>query len=233
MRKRISFALCAIVIITATVTVCFTGCSQTLTEQEGREILAQSIQNALDSDTYYIKYRYNDNSSSNGKFVQYGLNVQGGTAKFTIAQGDVLKTVYDDTYYGRSLKKDADSKTATESDYVTGKVYWEEDKWKVAPCTLEEYLNDTKIAGYNMNSVAALLDGLTAEELQIKSVSRTGKVVYMDAKVTKESSPLSQYSELTIRIINDKLSYIGDSAESFYVSISFGGPKITVPSWSE
>lgn len=233
MKKRILLTLCAILIITASVAACFTGCSTKLSEQEGRDILAQSIDNALASDTYYIKYRYNDNSSTNGKYVQYGLNVQGETAKFTEANGDVLKTVYEDMYYGKSLKKDVSEKNAAESDYVTGKLFWENDKWNIVPCTFDEFLGDEKVSGYNMSSVAALLEGLTADELQITSVTRTGKVVYMEAKVTKEGNPLAQYSKLTIRIINDKLSYIGDSSESFYVSISFGGPKITVPSWSE
>lgn len=231
-RVRIIAAFIAIFVLCFTATV-FVACNETLSPEEGRDLLVKGIEAAKESDVYYIKYRVNDNSSLNGKYVQYSLNVQKDTAKFTVATGDILKTVYDDTYYGRSLKQNVDAKNASESDYITGKVFWgESGKWEIARCSLYEFLTDGKIADYNMDSVAGLLTDLTEQELEISSVSETGKVVYITAKVTKEGNPLSAYPSLTIRLINGKLAYVGDSAENLYINISYGGPKISVPAWT-
>lgn len=230
MKKLVKIAAIALVIVSCLAAL-LTGCSETLTVEEGREMLVRGLEKAAESDTYYIKFRYNDNSSTNGKYTQYGLNVQGETAKFTIEEGDMLKTVYDDTYYGRSLKDGVDSKNATDADYVTGRIFWENDGWKAEECSLGDFLTGDKVAGYNMDGALALLDGLTQDELKITSVTRTGKVVYISAKVEKEGNELSGYGDLVIRLINDKLAYIGDTKETFYVSISYGGPVIKVPAW--
>lgn len=233
MKKFGKIAAAVLIIITAAA-VLFTGCSTSLGEEEGRKLLADGISDALASDTYYIKYRLNDTSSDDGKYVQYSLNVQGGTAKFTTATGTLLKTVYDDVYYGASLRNGIDKKSAASSDYVTGKVYrGDSGEWEVKECSLDEFLTDEKISGYNMDSVTALLSGLTREELRISSVTKTGKVVYISAQVVKEDNVLSKYSSLTIRIINGKLAYIGDANESFNVSISYGGPAINIPAWTQ
>lgn len=229
--KKIAKIAAAVSVIVLCLAALLTGCSETLTVEEGRVMLQQGVEKAAASDVYYIKYRYNDNSSTNGKYTQYSLNVQGDSAKFTIATGDVLKTVYDDTYFGKSLKDGVSSKNASDGDYVTGKVYRENDGWRVSRCTLDEFLNDEKISSYNMDSVTALLSGLSEDELRISSVTRTGKVVYISAKVEKEGNPLSQYGDLVIRLINDKLAYVGDTKETFNVSISYGGPVINVPAW--
>lgn len=229
--KRTAKIVAALLTVVACLAVLFTGCTDTLTVQEGRELLLQGMEKAAASDVYYIKYRYNDNSSTNGKYTQYSLNVQGDSAKFTIATGDVLKTVYDDTYFGRSLKDGVSSGNAADGDYVTGKVYWENGAWSVSRCTLDEFLTDEKIVGCNMDAAIALLEGLSEEELKISSVTRTGKVVYISAKVEKEGNALSQFGDIVIRLINDKLAYIGDTKETFNVSISYGGPVIKVPAW--
>lgn len=231
MKKIVKTAIISfIILLTAALTL--TGCNQKLTVEEGRSLLSEGIENALASDTYYIKYRQNDNTSANGKYVQYSLNVQGETAKFTVATGDIIKTVYEDTYYGKSLKSGVEEKKASESDYKTGMLSYAEDKWQLKECTFAEFLNDEKIKGYNMESVSGLLKGLTEEELQISSVTRTGKVVYITAKVLKEGNPLAAYDGLNIRVVNDKLAYIGDTKESFNISIAYGGPNINIPAWS-
>lgn len=209
-----------------------TACNQTVTETEARAELKEGIAASVASGTYYIKYRINDSSSDNGKYSQYSLNVQGETAKFTIANGDILKTVYEDTYYGKSLNKDASAKEAKDSDYVTGMLTWVDDKWQIKECSFEDFLSDQKIKEYNMKSVTDLLATLSDEELKISSSNRTGKVLYITAKVTKEGNVLAKYDSLNIRIVNGKLAYIGDAKESFNISISYGGPKINVPVWS-
>lgn len=233
--KRIKITAAIAVLILALAAFALTGCNQKMTVEEGREVLAEGVTNALESRTYYIKYRINDvsseESSEEGKYVQYSLNVQEDVAKFTIANGSLLKTTYDDTYYGKSLKSGVDSKKATESDYLTGKLSWKDDAWAVTECTLEEFLSDQKIAPYNMQSVTGLISGLTAEELQISEVTRTGKVTYITAKVVKEGNLLSKYGTLEIRLIYDKIAYIGDKAETFNISISYGGPIVSVPAW--
>lgn len=227
--KRICAVLTAVVLVAFT--LAFAGCQTTLTEKEGRDLLYKSISNAAESQTYYIKYKFNDNSSENGKFVQYSLNVQGETAKFTEANGDVLKTTYDDTYYGKSLKKGVESKKAKEGDYVTGKLFWSEGDWAVTQCSLEDFISGEKISTYNMDSVVALFEGLTEDELEISEVTRTGKVTYITAKVTKEGHTLAKYKQLEIRILYDKIAFVGDKAETFSLDVFYDGPKISIPAW--
>lgn len=233
--KRFKITAAAAVLLLIISALAFTGCSESLTVEEGRTFLSDSIANALESDVYYIKYRINDTSteesSEEGKYVQYSLNVQGEQAKFTIATGSLLKTTYEDIYYGESLKQGADSKNAAASDRVKGKLSWQDDAWAVTACGFDEFLADAKVAPYNMASVTGLLSGLSEEELNISSVTRTGKVTYIYAKVEKDGNLLSKYGTLEIRIIYDKLAYIGDTAETFNISISYGGPKISVPEW--
>ncbi len=234
--KRIKITAAIAVLIIAMAAFALTGCSQKLTVEEGREALVEGITNARESDVYYVKYRINDlnseESSEEGKYVQYSLNVQGDVAKFTVANGTLLKTTYNDTYYGKSIKAGVDSKKANESDYVTGKLSWKDDAWEVTACTVDEFLADAKIAPYNLYSVTGMLYGLTADELKISSVSRTGKVTYITAKVEKEGNPLSKYGELEIRLIYDKIAYIEDKAETININISYGGPIISVPAWT-
>ena len=234
--KRIKITAAIAVLILALAAFALTGCNEELTAEEGREALADGIEGALASDVYYIKYRINDmtseESSEEGKYVQYSLNVQGGSAKFTVANGSLLKTTYDDTYYGKSLKEGVSSKDAKAEDYVTGKLSRKGDAWEVEECTLEEFVSDGKVAPYNMESVTSFLSGLTADELQISAVTRTGKVTYITAKVVKEGNTLAKYDTLEIRLIYDKLAYIGDLKESFNISISYGGPNINVPAWT-
>lgn len=233
--KRSGICVAAAILITVLTVLTFTGCNEKLTVEEGRALIADSIEKALGSDTYYIKYRINDNSSEEsseqGKYVQYSLNVQGDVAKFTVAKGSLLKTTYEDTYYGKSLDAGVTTDTAGEDDYVVGKLSWKDDGWAVTECTMDEFLSDESLAPYNMESVTGMLAGLTEDELQISSVTRTGKVVYITAKVVKEGNALSKYDSLDIRIIYDKIAYIGDNKETFNISISYGGPKITVPAW--
>lgn len=234
--KRMKITAAIAVLIIALAAFALTGCNQKMTVEEGREALAESITNARESDVYYVKYRINDisseESSEEGKYVQYSLNVQNDVAKFTVANGSLLKTTYDDTYFGKSLKTGVDSKKASENDYVTGKLSWQSDAWAVTACTMDEFLADAKVAPYNIDSVTELLSDLTADELQISAVTRTGKVTYITAKVVKDGNTLSKYDVLEIRIIYDRLAYIGDKAETFNISISYGGPKISVPVWT-
>lgn len=230
--KKIGMTATVAVLVILLAAFALTGCNEKMTVEEGREVLSDSIEKALASDVYYIKYRINDKNSDEGRYVQYSLNAQGETAKFTVANGSLLKTTYEDTYFGKSLKADASSKTAKEGDYVTGMLAWQKDAWSVSECTFEEFLADEKIAPYNMDIVTGMLSGLGTEELKISKVTRTGKVTYITAKVVKEGNPLSEYDTLEIRIIYDKLAYIGDLAETFNISISYGGPKISVPAWT-
>lgn len=233
MKKYAKIIAVTLILITlVTVAMTMTACNETLTEADARAELKEGIEAAKTSTVYYIKYRINDSSSDNGKYVQYSLNAQGETAKFTVATGDILKTVYEDTYYGKSLKKDASSKEAKESDYVTGMLTWTDGSWQIRECTFDEFLSDQKIVEYNMESVTGLLASLSDEELEISSSYRMGKVVYITAKVTQEGNKLEKYDSLTIRVVNGKLAYIGDAKETFNISISYGGPKISVPVWS-
>lgn len=173
-------------------------------------------------------------NSEEGKFVQYSLNVaEEKTAKFTVATGDMLKTDYKDSYYGKSLKEGVNKDSAKDSDYVTGFLESASNgKWNITPCTFEEFLTNEKISAYNMDSVTALLKDIPEGQLEIVSATRTGKVVYINVKVKDQNNMLSAYESVNIRVINGKLSYIGDVKESFDISIAFGGPKITVPVWS-
>lgn len=227
--RKIIVTLILITIIAAAVS--FTGCNQSLTEDEARTLLKDGVSAAVESEVYYVKYRINDTASENGKYVQYNLNVQNETAKFTEANGDIIKTVYDDTYYGKSLKSDVSSKNASESDYVTGMLTWKDAAWQIEACTFAEFLAKPEIAPYSIESVTDVIGSLNEEELEIKSATKMGKVIYITGKVNKEGNLLAKYDSVTIRIVNGKLAYIGDTKESFNISISYGGPKITVPVW--
>lgn len=235
MKKSIRFIIVSLIIIaTAFFSFAFTGCNESLDIGEAEKILAEGIEKALESDTYYIKYRINNVNSEEGKFVQYSLNVaEEKTAKFTVATGDMLKTDYKDSYYGKSLKEGVNKDSAKDSDYVTGFLESASNgKWNITPCTFEEFLTNEKISAYNMDSVTALLKDIPEGQLEIVSATRTGKVVYINVKVKDQNNMLSAYESVNIRVINGKLSYISDVKESFDISIAFGGPKITVPVWS-
>lgn len=226
-------ALTLILITVLAVSLSLTACNTVLSEQEGRQLLSDGIAAAQASTTYYIKYKVNDNSSANGRYTQHGLNVQEGTAKFTATTGDALGSVSTDVYFGKSLKAGVSEKNAKDGDYVTGRIENDSDgNWNVTVCSLEEFLTYEDISGYNMDGIAQLIGGLSEQELQISSVTRTGKVVYIAAKVLNQDNPLSAYDSINIRVVNDKLAYIGDTKESFSISISYGGPKIVVPSWN-
>ena len=107
--KKIGITATVAVLVILLAAFALTGCNEKMTVEEGREVLSDSIEKALASDVYYIKYRINDKSSDEGRYVQYSLNAQGKTAKFTVANGSLLKTTYEDTYFGKSLKANASS----------------------------------------------------------------------------------------------------------------------------
>lgn len=235
MSKNIRFIIVSLIII-ATIFLSFalTGCNEAVDVSEAKNILADGIEKAIASETYYIKYRVNNVNSEEGKYVQYSLNVaENKMAKFTIATGDMLKTDYEDIYYGKSLKEGVNKDSAKDSDYVTGYLEnTDNGKWSITPCTFEEFLTSEKISDYNMDSVISLIRDIPEEQLEIVSASKTGKVVYINVKIKDQNNMLSAYESVNIRVINGKLSYIGDVKESFYISIAFGGPNITVPAWS-
>lgn len=223
-------------IITAVVicalTVCallsFSGCKSKVDIGEAREALATSLDAARASETYYVKYRQNDNSNANGSYTQYSLNVQNATdesnlkAKFTIAKGDIIKTTYEDYFFGEAKGLEGKKVFVCKKD---GKNVYEE-------CTASEFLTKDIIAPYNITGVTGLLYGLGEQDLEIISAEKMGKVYYLTAKVLASDNILSAYDQINIRITNGKLSYIGDKGESLVIDIAYGGPKFEIPAYN-
>ena len=216
--KRKSAICISVILIMVLAAVCgaLAGCGITLTADEG----AQAVLDALDASKAFLTdydkaegYRYYtkfSTLSADGKSSEtYYLNYQLGDKdrwedflfiRYTSTITTAGTSVTASEYLGDVLPM---GKEDAKENYI--RVYTDGNK-AAERMSEEEFLGREDIRYLTLEYIFALFDNLTEENIEVSDASVSGSVTTVTFSVQDESVPLSTHKNVTVRILNDKIT---------------------------